>query len=90
MKRLKTPAGCLAILMLLLDITLVFFLPEVIAVQWNQDGVSNTASRWMIFVFPLLAGFFCPVPGEWHGKILRKNPSGIDYGSVWMSGRDTL
>ena len=42
------------------------------------------------FCVPPVSGIFCPVPGEWHGKILRKNPSGIDYGSVWMSGRDTL
>lgn len=72
MKRLKTPAGCLAILMLLLDITLVFFLPEVIAVQWNQDGVSNTASRWMIFVFPLLAGFFALYRGNGTAKSSEK------------------
>lgn len=44
----------LTILTLLIAGVSVFFLPEEIAVQWNQDGISGTASRYLVFIFPAL------------------------------------
>lgn len=46
----------LVALMLLLACTALFFLPETIAVQWNNGEVSGTASKWLLFVFPVFAG----------------------------------
>lgn len=36
----------------------LFYLPDEIAVQWNEDGVSNTASKFLILAFPVLSFVF--------------------------------
>lgn len=36
----------------------MFYLPDEIAVQWNEDGVSNTASKFLILAFPVLSFVF--------------------------------
>ena len=41
--------------MIVIGISLYACLPDQIAIQWNGQGVSNTAPRIFIFFFPLLA-----------------------------------
>ena len=62
MKQFRLLAGILVLLMLFSDLACFFFLPMEIAVQWDEGGISNTASRWMIFVFPLFSAFFALYP----------------------------
>ncbi|MDE7098503.1 MAG: DUF1648 domain-containing protein, partial [Ruminococcus sp.] len=44
--------------MFLSAIVSLFYLPEEIAVQWNENGVSNTASKFLILIFPVLSAVF--------------------------------
>lgn len=43
-------------LMLAFACVSLFFLPDTLAVQWNAGEVSGTATKWMILVFPAMAG----------------------------------
>lgn len=45
----------LIIIMLAVGVISLFFLPEQFAVQWNSNGVSGTAVKWIVFAFPALA-----------------------------------
>lgn len=58
MKRVNLISWILVVVMLIIAIIGICFMPDVIAVQWNFDGVSNTAPKWMVFVFPAL-GALC-------------------------------
>ena len=40
--------------MLIVAIVSLFYLPSEIAVQWNENGVSNTASKFLVLIFPAL------------------------------------
>ncbi|MDE5570000.1 MAG: SdpI family protein [Ruminococcus sp.] len=44
--------------MFISSIVSLFYLPEKIAVQWNENGVSNTASKFLILAFPVLSAVF--------------------------------
>lgn len=44
--------------MFLSAVVSLFYLPEKIAVQWNENGVSNTASKFLILAFPALSAVF--------------------------------
>lgn len=50
----ETAVWAVVIVMLLVAAISVFYLPEEIAVQWNSEGVSTIATRWLVFVFPAL------------------------------------
>lgn len=54
MKRTKLFTFFVAGTMLIAAAVSVFFLPDEIAVQWNASGVSNTMSKYMVFLFPAL------------------------------------
>lgn len=47
-----------AFIMLVSAVISLFYLPDEIAVQWNEDGVSNTASKFLILAFPVLSFIF--------------------------------
>lgn len=38
--------------MLIVAIVSLFYLPSEIAVQWNESGISNTASKFLVLIFP--------------------------------------
>ncbi len=40
--------------MLIVAIVSLFYLPSEIAVQWNENGVSSTSSKFLILIFPAL------------------------------------
>lgn len=40
--------------MLIVAIVSLFYLPSEIAVQWNENGVSGTASKFLVLIFPAL------------------------------------
>ncbi|NLO85802.1 MAG: DUF1648 domain-containing protein [Clostridiales bacterium] len=44
-------------IMLIVAAVSVFYMPDKIAVQWNANGVSNTMSRYMVFLLPALCLF---------------------------------
>lgn len=44
--------------MLIVAIVSLFYLPSEIAVQWNENGVSNTASKFLVLAFPALNVLF--------------------------------
>ncbi len=44
--------------MLVSAVISLFYLPDEIAVQWNEDGLSNTASKFLILAFPVLSFVF--------------------------------
>lgn len=53
-KMKRIPWGCWLLIgaMMILALCAVFFLPDQIAVQWNSNGVSGVADKWIVFVFP--------------------------------------
>lgn len=58
MKNSKKIAWIIVAVMGVIALVGVWFMPDVIAIQWNTSGVSNTAPKWMVFVFPAL-GVLC-------------------------------
>lgn len=57
MKKIDKAAWTITACMLVLAAASMFFLPGELAIQWNQSGVSNTAPKWIVFLFPVLAAF---------------------------------
>lgn len=53
----------------------LFFLPDKIPVRWNGDGVSQTATKWIVLIFPALAAVFA---FDKEGKV----PTGKDFNNV--------
>lgn len=54
MKQTKNFTFFVTGIMLLVAAVSVFFLPDEIAVQWNENGVSNIMSKYMVFLIPAL------------------------------------
>lgn len=54
----------------------LFYLPAQIAVQWNENGISNTASKYIVFVFPALNAVFLALHSQGR-KTGRKMRTGI-------------
>lgn len=44
--------------MLIVAVVSLFYLPSEIAIQWNENGVSNTAGKFLILLFPALSVIF--------------------------------
>ena len=61
MKRIPWSCWLLIGAMMILALCAVFFLPDQIVVQWNSNGVSGVADKWIVFVFPLLSLFIIAV-----------------------------
>lgn len=61
MKQIPWSCWLLIGAMIILALCAVFFLPDQIAVQWNSNGVSGVADKWIVFVFPLLSLFIIAV-----------------------------
>ncbi len=61
--------------MFLSAVVSLFYLPEKIAVQWNENGVSNTASKFLILAFPILSAVFIVIHNN--SKESTKKSNGI-------------
>lgn len=61
MKKLKTITWIIIAFTFLLAIVGVIFLPEEIPVQWNEQGVSNVESKYILLHLPILSLFLCVV-----------------------------
>lgn len=57
MKKIDTVSWAIVICMIVAASVSIFFLPSELAVQWNTSGISNTAAKWIIFLFPAIAAF---------------------------------
>ena len=55
MKKINKAAWLVSACMLIIAAVSVFFLPGELAIQWNEAGISNTASKWVLLLFPALA-----------------------------------
>lgn len=44
--------------MLFTAVVSLFYLPAELAIQWNENGVSGTASKFLILLFPALGALF--------------------------------
>ncbi len=54
----NVPVMTVTSIMLVSAVISLFYLPDEIAVQWNEDGVSNIASKFLILVFPVFSFAF--------------------------------
>ncbi|MFQ8600655.1 MAG: DUF1648 domain-containing protein [Oscillospiraceae bacterium] len=54
MKRILVLSWILTVLMLIVGAAFFPWLPDEIAIQWNNGAVSNTAGRWIVFALPAL------------------------------------
>ena len=61
MKKLKTITGVLIAVTFLISIVGILFLPEQIAVQWNDQGVSNVGSKYILLYLPVISLVLCLV-----------------------------
>lgn len=57
--------------MLIVAVISLFYLPSEIAVQWNENGVSGTAGKFIILIFPALNAVFTALHNqkEYTGKL---------------------
>lgn len=55
MKKIDVVSWAITICMLCIAVVGLFFMPDEIAVQWNENGVSSTVTKWIILAFPILA-----------------------------------
>ncbi len=55
MKKINKAAWLVSACMLVMAAAALFFLPGELAIQWNNSGVSNTAPKWIVLLFPALA-----------------------------------
>lgn len=67
--------------MFLSAIVSLFYLPEEIAVQWNENGVCNTASKFLILAFPVLSAVFIVI----HNKNSDENTKKSTFISLIIS-----
>lgn len=61
--------------MLIVSIVSMSYLPDEIAVPWNENGVSNTASKLIILIFPALNIIFLAL----HSQNSRENRERFDF-----------
>lgn len=55
MKKINKAAWLVSACMFIMAAAALFFLPGELAIQWNNSGVSNTAPKWIVLLFPTLA-----------------------------------
>lgn len=55
MKKINKAAWLVSACMLIVAVAALFFLPGELAIQWNEAGISNTTSKWVVLLFPALA-----------------------------------
>ena len=67
--------------MLIVAILSLFYLPSEIAVQWNENGVSSTASKFLVLIFPALNMVFIVL----HNQKSREDTSKFDFISLLVS-----
>lgn len=58
MKKIDKIAFTVTLCMLLAALGSLYFLPDQIAVQWNHTGVSSTAPKYLVLLFPVI-GALC-------------------------------
>lgn len=59
MKKLKTTTWIIIAITFFIAIIGVIFLPDVIAVQWNDQGVSNEDSKYILLYLPFISLVIC-------------------------------
>lgn len=67
--------------MLIVAIASLFYLPSEIAVQWSENGVSSTASKFLVLIFPVLNTVFIVL----HNQKSREDTSKFDFISLLIS-----
>lgn len=67
--------------MLITALVSLFYLPADLAVQWNESGVSSTASKFLILKFPALSAVFLIL----HRQKSKENTGKIDVVSLLVS-----
>ena len=67
--------------MLIVAIVSLFYLPLEIAVQWNENGVSNTSSKFLVLAFPALNVLFVAL----HSQKSKENTSKFDFIGLLVS-----
>lgn len=58
-----------------------FYLPSEIAVQWNKNGISSTASKFLVLIFPALNIIFIIL----HNQKNRADTSKFDFISLLVA-----
>lgn len=67
--------------MLIVAIVSLFYLPSEIAVQWNENGVSSTAGKFLILIFPALSVVFIVL----HSRKSKKDEGKFNFISLFVA-----
>lgn len=67
--------------MLVVATVSLFYLPAEIAIQWNENGVSSTASKFLVLIFPALNTVFIIL----HNQKIKGDTSQFDFISLFIS-----
>lgn len=59
MKKINAITWGLIAITFIISIVSLIFLPDEIAVQWNGQGVSNTASKYTVLYLPVISFIIC-------------------------------
>lgn len=82
MKKIDKAAWLVSACMLAAAAAALFFLPDELAIQWNNSGISNTGPKWIVLLFPALAALCIVLHANQTGK--KKEP-GIFPGILQVS-----
>lgn len=69
------PTIVVTMVMSIVAIVSLFYLPSEIAVQWNENGVSSTASKFLVLIFPTLNVLFVIL----HGQKAKEDKGKFDF-----------
>lgn len=67
--------------MLITALVSLFYLPAELAVQWNESGVSSTASKFLVLAFPVLSAIFLVL----HSQKSKESTGKFDFVSLLVS-----
>lgn len=68
MKKIDKAAWLVSACMLAAAAAALFFLPDELAIQWNNSGISNTGPKWIVLLFPALAALCIVLHANQTGK----------------------
>lgn len=68
MKKIDKAAWLVSACMLAAAAAALFFLPDELAIQWNNSGISNTGPKWIVLLFPALAALCIILHANQTGK----------------------
>ena len=68
MKKINKAAWLVSACMLVIAAGSLFFLPDELAIQWNNTGISSTGPKWIVLLFPALAALCIALHAGQNGK----------------------